>query len=131
MNVLVILSLWMTASIASPPPLQPAVLEVGSPIDRSIASGESETFAVRLDAGQAALIEIEGHEIGVSVKVTEPNGDTIAEVSESVRRAGPRRDDRGGRDGRHVCVDRLGAALADRVGLVHASVDGRATVDGQ
>ena len=82
--------MWMTASTASPAPTQPAVLAVGSPVDRSIAAGESQTFDLRLDAGQAALIEIEEHEIDVSLKVTEPNGDTIAQVERSVRRSGSR-----------------------------------------
>src|SRR5919106_462611 len=62
--------------------LQPAVLGVDSPVDRSITAGESQTFDVRLAAGQTALIEIEERDIDVIVKVTEPGGDTIAEVSD-------------------------------------------------
>ena len=94
MHVLVILSLWMTASIASPPPLQPAVLEVGSPVDSLIASGESEMFAIRLDAGQTALIELEGQR-----DWREREGDRTerrhhCRVEQSVRGAGPRRKSR-------------------------------------
>jgi hypothetical protein len=59
MNVLLILAMWMTPVTASPAPPQPAVLGAGSPVDRSIAAGDSHTFDLRLDAGQTALIEIE------------------------------------------------------------------------
>ena len=77
MNVLLILAIWMTSS-TSPAPPQSAVLAVGSPVDRSIAAGESQTFDLRIDGEQAALVEIEADGIGVELRVTEPNGDTIA-----------------------------------------------------
>ena len=80
MNVLLILAIWMTASAASPAPAQSTVLGVGSPVDRSIAAGDSHTFDLRLDAGQTALIEIEEDGIDVNLKVTDPSGDTIAQV---------------------------------------------------
>ena len=82
MNVLLILAIWMTSSAASPAPPQSTVLGVGSPVDRSIAAGDSHTFDLRLDAGQTALIEIEEDGIDVNLKVTEPNGDTIAQVTD-------------------------------------------------
>ena len=80
MNVLLILAIWMTSSAASPAPPQSTVLGVGSPVDRSIAAGDSHTFDLRLDAGQTALVEIEEDGIDVDLKVTEPSGDTIAQV---------------------------------------------------
>ena len=82
MNVLLILAIWMTSSAASPAPPQSTVLGVGSPVDRSIAAGDSHTFDLRLDAGQTALIEIEEDGIDVDLKVTDPSGDTIAQVSD-------------------------------------------------
>lgn len=82
MSVLLILAMWMTSVVASPAPLQPTVLGVGSLVERSIAAGESQTFDLRLDAGQTALIEVEEHSIDVDLKVTELNGDTIAQVSD-------------------------------------------------
>src|SRR5690348_177144 len=78
MDVLLILAIWMTASAASPAPSQSTVLAVGSPADRSIAAGESQTFDLRIDGEQAALVEIEADGIGVELRVTEPSGDTIA-----------------------------------------------------
>jgi CHAT domain-containing protein/tetratricopeptide (TPR) repeat protein len=90
MNPWLILAIWMTASSAPPAPLQAVVLGVGSPVERSIAAGESQTFEVRLDAGQTALIEIEEHEIDVDLKVTEQDGDTIAQVSDLVGGQGRR-----------------------------------------
>ena len=82
MNVLLILAIWMTWSAASPAPPQPTVLAVGSPIDRSIAAGESQTFDLRIDREQAALVEIDADGIGVELRATEPNGDTIALFSD-------------------------------------------------
>jgi CHAT domain-containing protein/tetratricopeptide (TPR) repeat protein len=82
MSVLLILALWMTSVAASPAPPQPTALVVGSPVGRSIAAGESQTFDVRLDAGQTALIDIDEQGIDVTVKVTDPNGDSIAQVSD-------------------------------------------------
>src|SRR4051794_11981985 len=82
MNVLLILSMWMTVSTASPAPFQPAALGVGSPVDRSIAAGESQRFNLPLGAGQTALIEIDERGIDVTLNVTEPNGETIAQVSD-------------------------------------------------
>ena len=78
MNVLLILAIWMTSPAASPAPSQSTVLAVASPVDRSIAAGESQTFDLRIDGEQAALVEIEADGIGVELRVTEPNGDTIA-----------------------------------------------------
>ena len=80
MNVLLILAIGLTSLAGSPAPPQSTVLGVGSPVDRSIAAGESHTFDLRLDAGQTALVEIEERGIDVNLKVTEPNGDTIAQV---------------------------------------------------
>ena len=68
MNVLLILAMWMTTVAASPAPPQSTVLGVGSPVDRSIAAGDSHTFDLRLDAGQTALIEIEEHGIDVDAE---------------------------------------------------------------
>jgi hypothetical protein len=82
MNVLPILAIWLTASAASAAPPQSTVLAIGAPVDRSIAAGESHTFDLRLDAGQAALVEIEADGIGVELRVTEPNGDTIAQFTD-------------------------------------------------
>ena len=82
MNVLLIFAIWMTASAASAPPPQSTVLAVGSPVDRSIAAGDSHTFDLRLEAEQAAVIEIEEDEIDVTLKVTDPSGDTIAQVTD-------------------------------------------------
>jgi CHAT domain-containing protein/Tfp pilus assembly protein PilF len=79
MNVLLVLASWLTLAAPSAPQ-QPAVLGVGSPVDRSIAAGESHTFDLRLDAGQTALVEIEQHGIDVDLKATGPGGDTIAHV---------------------------------------------------
>jgi hypothetical protein len=93
MNVLLVLALAMT-SLASAAPPQPAALDVGSPIVRSIAAGDSHTFDLRLDAGQTALIEIEEQGIGVDLTVTDANGDTIAQVG----------DVSGGRERRHTSV---------------------------
>ena len=59
MNVLLILAIGLTSLAGSPAPPQSTVLVVGSPVDRSIAAGESHTFDLRLDAGQTALVEIE------------------------------------------------------------------------
>jgi CHAT domain-containing protein/Tfp pilus assembly protein PilF len=61
---------------------QREVLSAGSPIDRSIAAGESQTFDLKVDAAQAALVEIEEQGIDVDLRVTDPNGDTIAQVSD-------------------------------------------------
>ena len=80
MNVLLFLAIWMTASAAVPAPPQSTVLAVGSPVDRSIGTEESHTFDLRLDAGQAAVIEIEADGIDVTLKVTDPSGDTIAQA---------------------------------------------------
>ena len=82
MNVLLILAIWMTASAASPEPTQPTVVGVGSPVDRSIAAGDSHTFDLRLEAGQTALVEIEADGIGMELRVTEPNVDTIAQFTD-------------------------------------------------
>ena len=82
MNVLLILAIWMTWSAASPAPPQSTVLGVGSPVDRSIAAGDSHTFDLRVDTGQAALVEIEAEGIGVKLRVREPNGDTIAQFTD-------------------------------------------------
>ena len=82
MNVLLILAIWMTSWAASPGPPQSMALGVGSPVDRSIAAGDSHTFDLRLDAGQAALIAIEEDGIDVNLKVTDPSGDTIAQVTD-------------------------------------------------
>ena len=84
MNVLLILAIWMAWSAASPAPPQPTVLAVGSPLDRSIAAGESQTFDLRIDREQAALVEIDADGIGVELRATEPNGDTIALFSDLV-----------------------------------------------
>ena len=80
MNVLLILAIWMTSPAGSPPPPQSTVLGVGSPVDRSIAAGDSHTFDLRLDAGQAAVIEIEEDGLDVTLTVTDPSGDTIAQA---------------------------------------------------
>ena len=82
MNALLLLAIWMASSAASPAPPQSTVLGVGSPVDRSIAAGESQTFDLKLDAGQAALVEIEADGIDVELRVTEPNGDTIAQFTD-------------------------------------------------
>ncbi len=80
MNVLLILAIALTSLAGSPAPFQSTVLVGGSPVDRSIAAGESHTFDLRLDTGQTAIVEIEERGIDVNLKVTEPNGDTIAQI---------------------------------------------------
>jgi CHAT domain-containing protein/Tfp pilus assembly protein PilF len=80
MSVLLFLAIWMTASAASPALPQTTVLGTGSPVDRSIAAGDSHTFDIRLDAGQTAVIEIEQDGIDVTLKATDPSGDAIAQV---------------------------------------------------
>ncbi len=82
MNALLLLAIWMASSAPSPAPPQSTVLGVGSPVDRSIAAGESQTFDLKLDAEQAALVEIEADGIAVELRVTEPNGDTIAQFTD-------------------------------------------------
>ena len=80
MNRLLFLAIWMT-SLAWPDASQPTMLEVGIPVERSILAGAADTFEIRLDAGQTALVEIEERGIGVDVTVTDRNGDTIAQAS--------------------------------------------------
>ena len=123
--------MWMTASIASPPPTSAG----GS---RSRVAGRSIDRVGRIgDVRRQARRRTDGaHRDRRTRDRREPESHRTerrhhCRGERSVRRAGSRRGDRCGRDGRHLCVDRLGAALADRVGLVHASADGRATVDGQ
>jgi CHAT domain-containing protein/Tfp pilus assembly protein PilF len=82
MNLVLVLAIWLTASAASAAPPQSTVLGVGSPVDRSIAAGESQTFDLRIDRDQAALVEIDADGIGVELRVSEPNGDTIAQFTD-------------------------------------------------
>src|SRR5688572_27013303 len=79
--LLLILAMLSAAPVAASAQ-QPAVLSAGSPIDRSIAAGESQTFDLSVDAAQAALVEIEEHGIDVDLRVTDPSGDTIAQISD-------------------------------------------------
>lgn len=80
MIALLILAMWVVPARASADASQPAVLTAGSPVDRSIAAGDSHTFELRLDAEQTAIVEIEERGIDVDVRVTEPNGDSIAHI---------------------------------------------------
>jgi CHAT domain-containing protein/Tfp pilus assembly protein PilF len=82
MNVLLMIAVWLTAPSASPVPPQPAALAIGSPVERSIAAGEMQTFEIRLNTGQAAVVEIEKHGIDVDLNVTDPNGVTSGGVGD-------------------------------------------------
>jgi CHAT domain-containing protein/Tfp pilus assembly protein PilF len=82
MNVLLILAVWLTASSAAPALSQPVALAVRSPVDRAIGAGEMQTFELRLDAGHAAVVELEKHGIDIDLKVGDPNGETIGAVGD-------------------------------------------------
>ena len=64
--------------LSAAPAGQPAALAAGSSVDRSIASGESQTFDLAVDADRTALVEIEEQKIDVDVTVTAPDGIVIA-----------------------------------------------------
>jgi CHAT domain-containing protein len=60
---------------------QPATpLELGSPVERAIAQGESQAYTLQLGEGQFVRVLVRQHTYDVAVAVLRPGGDTLAEV---------------------------------------------------
>jgi CHAT domain-containing protein/Tfp pilus assembly protein PilF len=80
MNLGLVLAIWFTSAAALL--VSPQATVLGPPVDRSIAAGDSQTFELRLEAGQTAIVDVEEQGIDVGLAVTEPSGDTVARVTD-------------------------------------------------
>lgn len=68
----------LSAQAQTTPP-QPLTLESGKPIERTIAGGESQTFQIKLAAGQFMRVLVEQRGIDVKVALSSPDGKPIVE----------------------------------------------------
>ena len=65
-----------------------AVLAPGTPIARTIAAGEEQRFAIRLDAGDCAHLVVEQRGVDVVVETFDAQGDEVAEFQDDIRPRG-------------------------------------------
>jgi CHAT domain-containing protein/Tfp pilus assembly protein PilF len=64
------------------------VLELGKPIERELAGGQSHTYEVTLSAGQFLNVVVEQRGIDVVVKLLGPDSKQIAEFDSEIRKQG-------------------------------------------
>ena len=69
----------------------PALLERGKPVERALSGGESHTYQIALGAGECAVVIAEQRGIDVSVRVSGPDGKTIADFDAESRPRGQER----------------------------------------
>ena len=55
-------------------------LELNSPVERSIAAGETQSYTVHLTSGQYAHITADQRGVDVVISILAPNGSKLAEV---------------------------------------------------
>src|SRR5215468_3226107 len=60
----------------------PTKLEVGTPIERSLAGGQTETFRVELAANQFMHIDVEQQGVDVVIHVIGPDGKPIIDFND-------------------------------------------------
>jgi tetratricopeptide (TPR) repeat protein len=68
---------------------EPERLEVGTPIERELAGGETHTYAVRLEAGQYLHAVAQQKGIDVVVTLSDPSGAKLVEVDSPNGTEGP------------------------------------------
>jgi CHAT domain-containing protein/Tfp pilus assembly protein PilF len=64
------------------------VLELGKPVERELAGGQSHSYQITLAEGQFVSVIVEQHGIDVAVRVLGPNGEQIAEFDSEIRKQG-------------------------------------------
>jgi hypothetical protein len=67
------------------------LLERGKPVERALSGGESHTYRIALGAGECAIVIAEQRGIDVSVRVTDPSGNSVADFDAESRPRGRER----------------------------------------
>ncbi|MGE0129512.1 MAG: tetratricopeptide repeat protein [Blastocatellales bacterium] len=80
-SIFLLLLLSPFSDTASASQQQPASLEPGKPVERSLTSGETHGYRVTLGSGQFIRIVAEQRGVDVAVKILSPDGKPLADVN--------------------------------------------------